>query len=82
MVDLRINKTLQTGAVRKTKLPFYRLVGAVSNCADSVRLETAPTGGRRCLFIVRIHHILRSRKNEFNRKEAILPSISESEVCL
>ena len=24
--------------------PFSRLVGAVSNCADAVRLETAPTG--------------------------------------
>ena len=56
MVDLRINKTRQTGAVRKTKLPFYRLVGAVSNCAYSVRLETAPTGRRKCLFIFRIHH--------------------------
>ena len=44
MVDFRINETRQTGAVRKTKLPFYRLVGAVSNCADSVRLKTAPTG--------------------------------------
>ena len=43
MVDLRINETLKTGAVRKTKLPFYRLVGAVSNCAYAVRLETAPT---------------------------------------
>ena len=45
MVDLRINEILQTGAVRKTKLPFYRLVGAVSNCAYSVRLETGPTEG-------------------------------------
>ena len=44
VVDLRINETPQTGAVRKTKLPFHRLVGAVSNCAYSVRLETAPTG--------------------------------------
>ena len=44
MVDLRINETLRTGAVRKTKLPFYRLVGAVSNCTYSVRLKTAPTG--------------------------------------
>jgi len=43
-VNLRINETRQTSAVRKTKLPFYRLVGAVSNCADAVRLETAPTG--------------------------------------
>ena len=51
IVDLRINKTRQTGEVRKTKLPFYRLVGAVSNCADSVRGETAPTGGRKCVFI-------------------------------
>ena len=44
IVDFRINETLQPGAVRKTKLPFYRLVGAVSNCAYAVRLETAPTG--------------------------------------
>ena len=34
MVDLRINETLQTGAVRKPHLPFCRLVGTVSNCAD------------------------------------------------
>ena len=38
--------------VRKTKLPFSRLVGAVSNCAYLVRLETAPTGGQKCLFIL------------------------------
>ena len=43
MVDLRINETLKTGAVRKPHLPFYRLVGAVFNCAYLVRLETAPT---------------------------------------
>ena len=43
-------------AVRKTKLPFYPLVGAVSNCAYSVRLKTAPTGRRKCPFIFRIHH--------------------------
>ena len=45
MVDPRINETLKTGAVRKTKLLFYRLVGAVSNCAYAVRLKTAPTAG-------------------------------------
>ena len=45
MVDLRINETLQTGAVRRPHLPFCRLVGTVSNSADAVRLETAPTGG-------------------------------------
>ena len=56
IVDLRINETRQTGAVRKPHLPFYRLVGTVSNCAYAVRLETAPTGGRKCLFIFRIHH--------------------------
>ena len=44
MVDLRINETLQTGAVRRPHLPFCRLVGTVSNSADAVRLETAPTG--------------------------------------
>ena len=27
----------------KPHLPFSRLVGTVSNCADTVRLETAPT---------------------------------------
>ena len=48
--------------VRKTKRPFYRLVGAVFNCAYSVRLKTlvtiyrtAPTGWRKCLFIFGIH---------------------------
>ena len=44
MVDDRINGTLQTGAVRKTKLPVYRLVGTVFNCADTVWFPTAPTG--------------------------------------
>ena len=39
-----MNGTLQPGAVRKTKLPFYRLVGAVFNCAYSVLFLTAPTG--------------------------------------
>ena len=34
----------------------YRLVRTVSNCAYAVRLETAPTGGRKCLFIFRIHY--------------------------
>ena len=43
-MNLRINETRQTGAVRKPHLPFCRLVGTVSNCADAVRLETAPTG--------------------------------------
>ena len=32
------------GRLGKTKLPFYRLVGAVFNCAYAVRLETASTG--------------------------------------
>ena len=44
MVDLRINETLQPGVVRKPPLPFCRLVGTVSNSADAMRLETAPTG--------------------------------------
>ena len=39
IVDLRINETLQTGAVRIPPLLFSRLVGTVSNS------ETAPTGG-------------------------------------
>ena len=47
IVDLRINETLQTGAVRKPNLPVSCLVGTVSNCADAVRLKTAPTGGER-----------------------------------
>ena len=58
MVDLRINETRQTGAVRKTKIPPYRLVGAVSNCAYAVRLETTPTGllfGRRCFQLRRFN---------------------------
>ena len=67
MVDLRINETLQTGAVRVPLLPFYRLVGTVSNCAYAVRLETAPTGGRKCLFIFRIHYKL--IHNLINRTE-------------
>ena len=58
IVDLRINETLQTGAVRKPHLPFCRLVAAVSNCAYSVRLETAPTERRKYLFIFRIHQLL------------------------
>ena len=41
---------------RKTKLPFSRLVGAVSNCAYSVLFLTAPTGWRKCVFIFRIYH--------------------------
>ena len=44
-MDLRINETLQTSAVRIAYLPFSRLVGTVSNSADAVRLETAPTEG-------------------------------------
>ena len=56
IVDFRINETLQIRVVRKTKLPFSRLVGAVSNCADAVRGKNAPTGERKCLFIFRIHY--------------------------
>ena len=56
MVDLRINGTRQTGVVRKTKLPFSRLVGVVSNYAASVRLKTAPTGVRKCSSVFNIHH--------------------------
>ena len=56
IVDLRINETLQTGAVRIPYLLFFHLVGTVSNCADAVRLETAPTGGRKCSFIFCIHY--------------------------
>ena len=45
-----------------------RLVGTVSNCADAVRLETAPTGpdksgskprGERVYLFCRIHHSFR-----------------------
>ena len=45
IVDLRINETLQTGAVRKPPLPFSRLVGTVSNSADAVRLGNRPYRG-------------------------------------
>ena len=31
-----------------------KLVGTVSNSADAVRLQTAPTGGRKGLFIVNL----------------------------
>ena len=49
MVDFRINKTLQTGAVRKPHLPapiisLPRFIGGIE------------TEGRKCLFIFRIHH--------------------------
>ena len=40
-----------------------RLVGTVSNCAYVVRLETAPTGGRKCLFIFRIHYSIGIRRS-------------------
>ena len=56
MVDLRINETPQTGAVRKPHVPFSRLVGTVSNSADAVRLETAPTGGGESVCFFRIHY--------------------------
>ena len=63
MVDFRINRTPQIGAIRKMKLPFFCLVGAVSNCADAVRGKTAPTGWRKCFFIFSIHYKwLKSRK--------------------
>ena len=42
MVDLRINETLQIG--RRCFNP--------PNGVYAVRLETAPTGGRKCVFIV------------------------------
>ena len=41
---LRINETRQTNALRIPHLPFSCLVGTVSNCADALRFETAPTG--------------------------------------
>ena len=50
MVDLRINETRQTGAVRKPHLSFSRLVGTVSNSAYAVRLETAPTGAKVSIY--------------------------------
>ena len=53
MVDLRINETLQIGRrcfqLRRFNLP---------NGVYAVRLETAPTGERKCPFIFRIHHNL------------------------
>ena len=41
IVNLRINEILQTGAVRN-RIPIHR--DTVYNCADAVRLKTAPTG--------------------------------------
>ena len=64
MVDLRINETRQTGEVRKTKLPVYRLVGAVSNCAYSVRLETAPTGGD-SVYLFFVFIIIHEERSDF-----------------
>ena len=60
MVDLRINETRQTGAVRRPHLPFSRLVGTVSNSADAVRLETAPTGGESVYLFLEFTIILRA----------------------
>ena len=70
MVDLRINETLQTGAVRKPHLPFSRLVGTVSNCAYAVRLGNRTYRGRKCLFIFRIHHIVKPN-TQSNRKSSV-----------
>ena len=64
-MDLRINETLSIGEVgnlayrgakagRKPHLPVSRLVGAVSNCADAVRLKTAPTGPGENIVIQRL----------------------------
>ena len=61
-MDLRINETFQTGAVRKTKLPFCRLVGTVSNSVDAVRLETAPTGGESVYLFLEFTIIARSHQ--------------------
>ena len=47
MVDFRINWTLQIGAVTNRTYRFG---------VNAVRLETAPTGEQKCLFIFRIHH--------------------------
>ena len=52
MVDLRINETLRTGAVRKLHLPapiisLPRFIGGIE------------TEGRKCLFIFRIHYKIR-----------------------
>ena len=55
IVDIRINETLQIGRrcfqLRRFNPP---------NGVYAVRLETAPTGERKCLFIFRIHHSQRS----------------------
>ena len=67
IVDLRINETLSTGAVRKPPLPFSRLVGTVSNSADVVRLETAPTGGES------IHLFLEFNVNRVNSENFMPP---------
>ena len=41
----------KSGEFRKTKRPFYRLVGAVSNCAYSA-VANRTYRGRKCLFIL------------------------------
>ena len=39
-----------TGAVRTPNLPFFCLVGTVSNSVDVVRFATAPTGVRKSIY--------------------------------
>ena len=56
IVDFRISGTLQTGAVRKPPLLFYRLVGAASNCAVSTHIGAA--GNRTYLWTaVNLMHV-------------------------
>ena len=74
MVDLRINETLQTGAVRRPLLPFSRLVGTVSNSADVVRLETAPTGGESVYLFLEFTIILRAGQV---REDPSVPPINQ-----
>ena len=65
---LELMKTPQTGAVRIPKLPFYRLVGAVSNGAYTVRLKTPLPGGESVYlfseFTIDIHQAIVGSMNQ------------------
>ena len=69
IVDLRINGTLPIGEVGNLA---YR-VGL-----NAVRFLTAPTGGRKCLFIFRIHHKFYVLDNSCRCKCVQVEGISQS----
>ena len=59
------------------------LVGAVSNCAYSVRAKTAPTGRRKCLYIFRIHHnIATAERYVYRRAMRPLFALQRSAMCM